>query len=172
MKENKNMSYKIKSKPARESFVETNEIVLPSHANALGTIFGGILMSWIDIAAAISAQRYSERICVTAGVDALHFLAPVHVGDTVNLKAKVVHTGTTSMIVFVEVNSENPLTGIKRQCVKAHVSMVALNEERRPTAIPPLRLSTLAEKRAFQIAAERRKFLLRELKGRRGTKDA
>src|SRR5437868_8054675 len=118
----KQTQYNLSTKAAADSFVETNEIVLPSHANALGTIFGGVLMSWIDITAAICAQRHSGRIAVTASVDMLKFLVPAHVGDTVTLKAKVVYTGNTSMMVAVDVVAENPLEGIKRRCVTAHLS--------------------------------------------------
>jgi acyl-CoA hydrolase len=160
----------MKSRSPKESYCETNHLVLPSHANALGTIFGGTLMAWIDIAAAISAQRYSQKISVTASVDALHFLAPVHIGDTVNIKARVVHTGRTSMIIFVEVTSESPLTRDRRQCVTAHLSMVALNDARKPTPVPPLKVVTAAEKQAFQIAAERRDFLLNTVRGKRKDK--
>ncbi|MDB5037253.1 MAG: Acyl-CoA hydrolase [Bacteriovoracaceae bacterium] len=153
-----------KYKKPQESYVETNHLVLPSHANALGTIFGGVVMSWIDIAAAISAQRYSKRVSVTASVDALHFIAPMLVGDSVNIKAKVVFTGRTSMIVFVEVTSEKILTGEKKQCVTAHLSMVALDLKKEPAPVPKLLLTTKAEKEAFSRAAERRAFLLSQLK--------
>lgn len=161
---------KSKSKSSEESFVETNHLVLPSHANALGTIFGGTLMSWIDIAAAISAQRYSHKISVTAGVDALHFLAPVYVGDTVNVKARVVHTGRTSMVIFVEVTSEDLRTRQKRQCVTAHLSMVALSHDKKPSPVPPLKLTSTSDREAFRIAAERREFLLQSSPHRRRSK--
>lgn len=153
----------MKLKTSTQSYVETNHIVLPSHANALNTMFGGVLMSWIDVAAAISAQRHAERICVTASVDALHFLAPVYVGDTVTLKAQVVYTGKTSMIVSVEVSRKNPRKGEEEPCVTAHLSMVAVNEKRRPIKVPQLKLVTAQEKRAFRLAAERRNFLLARL---------
>lgn len=150
----------LKPKSSAASAVEMNEIVLPSHANNLGTLFGGILMSWIDIAAAISAQRHAQRIAVTASVDSLRFLAPVRVGDMVNLKAHVVYTGRTSMMVTVDVSAENPLTGKKRHCVTALLSFVALNNDKKPTAVPPLKVVTKEEKRAYQWADQRRRILL------------
>ena len=82
----------VQSHKVQHSTVETHQIVLPSHTNAIGTIFGGTVMSWIDIAAAICAQKHAGQICVTASVDALHFLNPVRLGDMVRLVAKVVYT--------------------------------------------------------------------------------
>ncbi len=159
---------KIKQQP-KESFVETNHIVLPSHANALGTIFGGVVMSWIDIVAAISAQRHAKQICVTASVDALHFLSPIHVGDTVTLRAQVVYTGRTSMIVEVEVTRQNPTQPTPQICVTSHLSMVSVNKSGKPVPVPELDLVTPHDKRAYKIAAERRKFLLNSLKAMQET---
>ncbi|MCB0355949.1 MAG: acyl-CoA thioesterase, partial [Bdellovibrionales bacterium] len=79
------------------------EMVLPTHTNSLETIFGGTIMSWIDIAAAISAQRHAQRPVVTASIDDLHFIAPVKSGWVVNLKASVNHTAKSSMEVGVRV---------------------------------------------------------------------
>ncbi len=146
------------------SFVETNHMVLPSHANAIQSLFGGTLVGWIDIAAAISAQRYSNRICVTASIDTLVFLSPILVGETVTIKAKVIHTGTTSMIIEVDVTSNSPFERKNRHCVTAYLSMVALDDKRKPTPVPQLKLRTKAEKKAFHFAAERRKFLLNQMK--------
>src|ERR1700741_1231906 len=98
-------------KPPRDSTVTMTEIVLPSHANALGTIFGGQIMSWIDIAGAIAAGRHARRVVVTASIDALHFVAPVKVGHIVHIRAAVNFASRTSMEVGVRVDSENPLTG-------------------------------------------------------------
>ena len=92
------------------------ELVLPSHANALGTIFGGVVMGWIDIAAAIAAQRYSRTQVVTVSIDYLHFINPIKVGYTVNIKAQISYVGRTSMEVEVDVEAENGITG---ECVPA-----------------------------------------------------
>jgi len=147
-------------KSAKDSFVETNYIVLPSHTNALGSIFGGTIMSWIDVAAAICAQRHSGRICVTASVDALHFLHPVQSGDMVNLRAKVIYTGKTSMLISVVVYAENPMRGQRAHCVDALLTFVALGEDRKPTPVPELLCTTKEEKEAFEQAAKRRRDLL------------
>ena len=85
------------SKAPSESQVIMTELVLPTHTNALGTIFGGQIMSWVDIAAAISAQKHSRRAVVTASIDALNFVAPVKIGYVIHLKAQVNYTGKTSI---------------------------------------------------------------------------
>src|SRR6476659_6434670 len=113
-------------KSPSDSAVTMTEIVLPSDTNALGTIFGGKIMSWIDIAAAISAGRYARRVVVTASIDALHFVAPVKVGHVVHIRAQVNFTSRTSMEVGVRVDSENPLTGELTHTAKAYATFVAL----------------------------------------------
>ena len=155
---------KMKSKSPHLSRVETNHLVLPSHANALGTLFGGILMSWIDIAAAISAQRHSGSICVTAGVDALYFISPIFVGDAVTIVAQVVHTGRTSMIVDVNVTRSTPGSHGSLHCVRSALSLVALDRSRKPTAVSPLELKTPADKYRYRMAGKRREFLLERLR--------
>ncbi|HVO30828.1 MAG TPA: acyl-CoA thioesterase, partial [bacterium] len=81
----------------RESVVTKTEFVLPSDANALGNVFGGRVMEWIDIAAAIAAGRHCRSVVVTASMDDLHFLAPIKVGDVVVLQAQVNFAGRTSL---------------------------------------------------------------------------
>ena len=155
---------RLAAKNPKLSRVETNHLVLPSHANALGTLFGGVLMGWIDIAAAISAQRHSGSICVTASIDALYFLSPIFVGDAVTIVAEVVYTGRTSMIVDVHVTRSKPGVNGTNHCVRSALSMVALDANRKPTPVAPLLLKTSTEKKRFGFAAKRRDFLLKRLK--------
>src|SRR5580698_4097939 len=110
----------IKGKAPSESQVIMTEQVLPVHTNALGTIFGGQIMSWVDIAAAISAQKHSRKNVVTASFDAMHFLAPVKLGHFVHIKAQVNASGKSSMEVGVRVDSENPITGEITHCGTAY----------------------------------------------------
>lgn len=119
-------------------------------------------MSWIDVVAAICAQRHSGKICVTASVDALHFLHPVQAGDTVTLYAKVVYTGRSSMMIEVEVYAENPMIGSRAHCVSALLTFVALGEDRKPTAVPELLLETEDQKKDFERARLRREALLQQ----------
>lgn len=141
------------------SEVIMTELVLPSHTNSLKSIFGGVIMSWIDIAAAISAQRHSKSSVVTASIDALNFEAPVFEGWVVNLKAKVNYVGKTSMEVGVRVDAENPRTGQIFKTAKAYLTFVAIDMEGKPRAVPDLELETDEDKRRYlegKIRKERR----------------
>ncbi len=120
------------------SAVEMNELLLPTHANSLGNAFGGQIMAWVDICAAMAAQRHARRIVVTAAIDAVSFIAPIRVGQLVNLQAKVNAVGRTSMEVGVRVEAEEPLTGERVHALDAYVTFVALGPSGRPTGIPPL----------------------------------
>src|SRR6185312_1113995 len=112
-------------KPVSASKVVMTELVLPSHTNALGTIFGGVIMSWIDIAAAIASQRHSGREVVTASLDTLSFIAPVKKGWVVNLKASVNFVSRTSMEIGVRVEAEDPKTGELFHTASAYTTFVA-----------------------------------------------
>ncbi len=147
---------KMKSKTPRESAVTMTEIVLPQHTNALGTIFGGTVMSWIDIAGAICAGKHARGTVVTASIDALHFVAPIKLGHFVELKASVNSTGRTSMEVGVRVDAENPKTGERYHSVSAYLTFVALDEKGRTIPVPPIEAGTPAEKRRNQAAKLRR----------------
>jgi acyl-CoA hydrolase len=114
------------------SAVEMHELVLPGHANALGTAFGGTVMGWVDICAAMAAQRHARKIVVTAAIDAVDFFAPIRVGHVVNLKAMVNYVGRTSMEVGVRVESEDPLTGERVHTMSAYLTFVAIDAEGRP----------------------------------------
>jgi acyl-CoA hydrolase len=158
-------------KPPRESYTTMTQIVLPGDANALGTIFGGKIMSWIDIAAAIAAGRHARKVVVTASIDALHFLAPVKVGHVVHVSASVNFASRTSMEVGVRVDSENPITGEKTHTSTAYTTFVALDDNGRPTPVAPVLPETPDEKRRFEEARKRRESrmkLAEELKKSRG----
>ena len=150
----------LKPKPVRDSQIEVTHIVQPTHTNALGTIFGGHLMAWIDTAAAIGAERHARRVCVTASMDDLHFLAPVRAGNIVILKASVNYTHRTSMEVGVKAEGEDPLTGRRWHTASAYLTFVAIDRKCRPVPLPPVRPQSPAEKRRFREAGERRNLRL------------
>ena len=143
-------------KSPNDSAVTMTEIVLPQHTNALGTIFGGTVMSWIDIAGAISAGKHARCNVVTASIDALHFIAPIKLGHFVEIKACVNATGKTSMEVGVRVESEHPPTGEKFHNVSAYLTFVAIGSDGKPQLIPSIEPKTDSEKRRFQAASMRR----------------
>lgn len=150
----------MEAKPVSASVVTMTELVHPSHTNALKSIFGGVIMSWIDIAAAISAQRHSNRPVVTASIDALNFVAPAYVGWVVNLKASVNYVSKTSMEVGVRADAENTLNGTSYHIASAYLTFVALDDNGRPTTVTPLKPETEEQKRRFAAAQRRRELRL------------
>jgi acyl-CoA hydrolase len=132
------------------------EIVLPGDTNALGTIFGGKVVSLIDIAAAMAAGKHSRSVVVTASIDALHFVAPVKLGEYIHIKASVNYCGKTSMEVGVRVDKENPITGEMKHTATAYLTFVALDADGRPKLVPPVTPQTREEKRRYDSAKIRR----------------
>jgi acyl-CoA hydrolase len=138
------------------SVTEMTEYVLPQHANIGSSVFGGQIMAWVDLCAAICAQRHAGRPCVTAFVDDLAFKRPVLVGQVVRLRAQVIATFRTSMEIDVQVTGEDTVTGEEWPTVDCRVVFVAVDSDRRPTPVPPLLHETDAD-RAGQAAAEDRR---------------
>lgn len=143
-------------RPVRGSRVEMTEIVLPGHTNQLGTIFGGQLMAWIDIAGSIAAARHARGVCVTASLDALHFVEPVRLGQHVCILASVNFTGRTSMEVGARLEAEDPNTGARIHVATSYLTFVAVDEQRKPRAVPPVLPETPEEKRRYHDAQLRR----------------
>lgn len=156
------------SKSVRNSQVIMTQLVLPSHTNSLDSIFGGVIMSWIDIAAAISAQRHSGREVVTASIDSLSFIAPVYKGWVVNLKAAVNFVSKTSMEIGVRVDAENPRSGDSFHTSSAYLTFVALGSNGKPTPVPQLILETPDDHRRWEAGKKRResRLLLRTALGK------
>jgi acyl-CoA hydrolase len=138
------------------SRVEMTEVVLPGDTNALGTIFGGKVMQWIDVAASVAGMRHSGGNVVTASIDALAFLTPIHLGEIVVLKSQVNFVGTTSMEIGVRVEAEDPRTGSRRYTTKAYLTFVAIDQDGKARPIPPLKIESDEERRRFDAAQARR----------------
>ncbi|MDO9183296.1 MAG: acyl-CoA thioesterase [Bacteriovorax sp.] len=122
-------------KTSSESAVEMRNLVMPNHTNPQNSIFGGVVMSWIDMAAAMVAERHSNRPVVTVHVDDISFKAPIKIGDHVLIKASLNFVGKTSMLVGVKVYAENPFTGITRHTTTAYLAFVALDDIGRPIQV-------------------------------------
>ncbi len=146
-----------KSKSVSSSEVIMTQLVLPTYTNSLDTVFGGTVMSWIDVAAAIAAQRHSNSEVVTASIDQLNFIAPIKKGWVVNLKASVNFVSRTSMEVGVRVDAENPKTSEYFHTASAYLTFVAVGADGKPTPVPSLSITTEIEKRRFFAAEMRRK---------------
>lgn len=143
------------AKTPSESSIEMRELVMPNHTNPQNTVFGGTVMSWIDIAAAMVAARHCGRPVVTAHIDDIDFIAPIKMGYHVLIQASLNYVGRTSMIVGVKVTSENPYTGESRTTTKAYLTFVALDDLGRPVEVPPLQPETADEVRRFENAKKR-----------------
>lgn len=156
----------VKGKTPKDSAVETRYLIMPHHANPQGTAFGGVIMSWIDIVAGMAAQRHAGREVVTASIDSLSFREPVRIGDHVTLRASVNYVSRTSMEVGVQVTRENPYDGKQMRATTAHLTFVALDENKKPTPVPPLIPETPIEKKRYKNAELRvnsRKELLKQM---------
>ncbi len=144
-------------KTVKESQIEMTELVLPNDTNQLGNLLGGRLMHWMDIAAAIAAQRHTNRVCVTAAVDQMEFHHPIRLGEIVNLKASVNRAFNTSLEVGVKVFAENQLTGESKVANSAYFTFVALDENKNRVKVCGIKPISKVEKRRYKEAAIRRK---------------
>ena len=149
------------AKAVDDSRCEMTEMVLPSHANPMGSIFGGQVMQWIDICGGIVAQRHCRKMVVTASMDTLHFVGPIRVGEVAILKGQIHAAFHRSVEVGVEVHAEEPLTGARRLTTEALLTFTALDGGGRPTEVPPLALISDEERSREAAARARREGRLR-----------
>jgi acyl-CoA hydrolase len=147
-------------KPVRESISEYAELALPNDANGLGNVLGGKVMHLVDLAGAMAAIRHARKPVVTASVDSLHFLHPVHISELILLRSSVNRVFRSSMEVGVKVETENLMTGQRLHTCSAYLTFVALGEDRQATAIPPVIPETEEEVRRYREAGERREYRL------------
>ena len=152
-----------------ESQSEMTELILPNDTNTLGNLLGGRLMHLIDLVAAMAALRHARTHVVTASMDHIDFIAPVHVGDLLILKSSVNRSFRTSMEVGVKVWTENTLKSTHRHVGSAYLTFVAITEQGQPTAVPGLRPSGVEGLRRFEDAGRRRELRKMEL-GRKRAK--
>lgn len=137
--------------------VHMTEIVMPQHTNPIGVVFGGVLMSWIDIASAIAASRHCKNHVTTASIDALKFIKPIRIGWIVNIRASVNRVWNTSLEVGVKVQAEDPISGDKVHTATAYLTMVALDKSGNSVKISPYQPKTEEEKKRYEAAGNRRK---------------
>lgn len=139
-----------------ESQSEMVQIVLPNDTNPLGALLGGTLMHWIDLAGALAAHRHARAYVVTASIDHLDFLVPVHVGDLVILRSSVNRAFRTSMEIGVQVLVENYIAGTRSPVSSAYLTFVAVDRKMNRLPVPPVLPETEEEKRRFEDALRRR----------------
>jgi acyl-CoA hydrolase len=150
------------SQPVRESQHETSELMMPEHANNMGPVFGGAVLSMMDKCAAIAAFRHSRNSVVTASIDRVDFREPIHLGDGVILTAWVNFAGRSSWVVGVRVEAEDLLTGRRRHTNSCYLTFVAVDRNGRPVEVPALQPETDEEIRRNTAARERRQRRLEE----------
>jgi acyl-CoA hydrolase len=139
--------------PKKAETMHSWDVVFPNDTNPYGTMFGGKLMAMMDIAAGITASRYSNLLVVTAASDTMIFKEPLYTGDHIEIISRVVYVGRTSIMIKVDVFGENPLhAGIRKHCTAAHFTFIAVDQNHRPVPVTPLLLETDEEKREYMIA--------------------
>src|SRR5690606_24864530 len=140
-------------------------LMTPDTANFSGNVHGGTILKLLDQVAYACASRYAKRYVVTLSVDQVTFRQPIHVGELVTFLASVNHTGTSSMEIGIKVVAENIRDGIVRHVNSCFFTMVAVDDNHKPVAVPQLQPSTDDEKRRFDAAQVRRQ-LRREMEQR------
>jgi acyl-CoA hydrolase len=164
------MDFAAHSLPVRsvsESQSEMTELILPNDTNTLGNLLGGRLMHVIDLVGAMAAYRHARTHVVTASMDHIDFIAPVHVGDLLILKSSMNRAFRTSMEVGVKVWVENTIAGMHRHVASAYLTFVAIDSQGRRVPVPQLLPETEEEKRHFEDAGRRRELRQRELDRKR-----
>jgi acyl-CoA hydrolase len=146
----------LEPRPVRDSQSEMTEIVLPNDANPLGSLLGGRLMHWIDLAGAMAAHRHARAYVVTASMDHVDFLTPVRVGDLVIFKSSVNRAFHSSMEVGVKVVVENYIDTTQKHVASALLTFVAVDREGHRLPVPPVIAETEEEKRRYEDAGRRR----------------
>lgn len=143
-------------RPVRESFSVYSEFALPNDANVFGYVLGGKVMHLVDLAGALAAIRHARCPVVTASVDHMNFLHPIHIGQLIVLHSSVNRVFRTSMEVGVRVEVENLITGEIKHTSSAYLTFVTLDKQGKRVAIPPVIPETATEKRRYEEAEQRR----------------
>jgi uncharacterized protein (TIGR00369 family) len=146
----------------RASRVTLSQLMHPEHANLLGNVHGGWIMKLVDEAGALASMRHAQRKVVTVAIDSMVFRQPIRIGDLIILNAEVTYTGRTSMEAEVQVMAENPITGEQTHTNTAYLVYVALDDDGRPTTVPPLEAETAEEKHKMERAQERQERRLKQ----------
>lgn len=150
----------MKSRPAKDSLAIATHHVLPNDTNNLNNMFGGRLLEWMDIIAAVSAHRHCRRVVVTATVNHVAFHSAIPYGSIVTLQAKVSRAFNSSMEVFIDVFVEDPVSGAQSKTNEAIYTFVAVDQNGQPLPVPELVPETEEEKTRFDGALRRRQLAL------------
>ena len=154
-------------KYVKDSYVVMHELILPNDTNNLNTVFGGKVMQYMDLCAAMSAYKFARTAVVTASVDRLDFLAPARVGDMLILKSSVNYSHNSSMEVGVRIDAENVKTGKRRHTASAYLTFVSLDEKGKPKKVSDIIPESENEKRRYEEGKVRHTQRLERLKGKK-----
>jgi acyl-CoA hydrolase len=143
-------------KAVRESLTDVADLMFPPDANMHGTVFGGKVLQMVDKAASVCAMRHAGKPCVTVAMERVEFLVPIRVGTFLIAQARIHHAGRSSMEIGVEVYAEDMPGGTRQHTNSCLVTMVAVDAQGNPSAVPPLLLETREEKERWEAAEERR----------------
>jgi len=146
-----------RAKEISESETVLSEVMMPMNANHYGSVHGGTILKLVDEAAFVAATKHARKNVVMASMDHIVFQHPVNIGDMLNLRARLVYVGRTSMEVEVRIEAEKLKEGRTLNVGSAHLTMVALGEDGRPTEVPRIILKTDKEKQKSKMAFMRRK---------------
>jgi acyl-CoA hydrolase len=139
-----------------DSTSEITEFLMPGQVNNLGHLFGGVLLSMVDRAAAVTAMRHARQPCVTVSINQVDFKEPIYAGEVVTCSARVHFVGRTSMEIGVGVVAENPISGLRRHTNDCFLTFVAIDENSRPAPVPGLKLVSEDNKERFEDGRRRR----------------
>jgi acyl-CoA hydrolase len=151
---------KLDGRPVRESLSEYSEFALPNDANTFGNLLGGKVMHLVDLAGALAAIRHARSPVVTASIDSMNFLHPIHIGELIVLRSSVNRAFRTSMEVGVRVEVENLATGKTRHTSSAYLTFVAIDKSGKPVLVPAVIPETAEERRRYAEAENRRAYRL------------
>ena len=145
----------MEAKPVEDSITEQIQILMPIHINGQDRLFGGQLVEWIDVVAAVVARRHSGHNVTTVAIDNLQFKAGAFINNTLVLIGRMTYVGNTSMEVRVDTYVED-LAGIRKVVNRAYIVMVALDKDGNPTPVPPLIVETESQKAEWEAGIRRR----------------
>lgn len=152
-------------KTVQESEAETTIVMLPSDANPLGNVFGGMILKYVDLLAGLVAKRHAGHAnIVTASIDSMTFLKPVYIGNALILKARINYVRRSSMEVEVKIEAEDLNKSQKVHTGTAYVTLVALDEKGKPTEVPKLTLNGEEEEKRFKEGQDRMEARLKSRK--------
>lgn len=147
----------MKAKSPQSSSTTKTEVVCSNHTNPIGLLLGGHLVEWMDIAAAVCAQRHAGQICVTVSINTVNFKSSARVGDIVQVVAVITRAFNSSMEILVEATATNVISGNTYKISSAYFTFVALDDHGKVTTVPPVAPKSSTEKLLYEGALKRRK---------------